>query len=83
MKSLINLGVKSLRQNATDTWNNLTIWLTLNIGSQYENIIIKVLKKVKNYGVFQRIFLPLQRVSPVRPAPAESPQVRKEARVGG
>jgi len=29
------------------------------------------------------IFLPLQRVSLIRPAPAELPQDRKVARVGG
>jgi hypothetical protein len=36
-------------------------------------------KKLRN----TRFFLSLQRVSLIRPAPAELPQVRKEARVGG
>ncbi len=36
----------------------------------------------KSFEVIQ-IFLLLQRVSPVRPAPAETPQGRKAARIGG
>ena len=35
------------------------------------------------YVIKDKIILPLQWVSLIRPAPAESPQVRKEARVGG
>jgi len=53
----------------------------------YKLLIIKMLyiqlKKQKEFEQNQWNFLFLRRVSLVRPAPAEPPQVWKEARVGG
>jgi len=45
--------------------------------------LTKLKEKLKKHCTNLNIFVVLQRVSLIRPAPVELPQVRKEARVDG